>query len=149
MSQGVIMTRRQKCLLHPFYRAAQRHSPKSYSAGHWYCQGNSQQQLLYHGDIAPSVNSAAIFDAPTPCCGVNYRCRAMPSVNVALVSNYTSSPRPAPTLGTNLYSFPPHILGRPPPPTSPRSPFVPTRCTGPNSDGGLPLVSAKTHPSLR
>ena len=45
-------------------------------------QGNSQQQLLYHGDIAPCVNSAAIFDAPTPCCGVNYRCRAAPSVLV-------------------------------------------------------------------
>ena len=37
-----------------------------------------------YNDIAPSVNSAAIFDAPTPCCcGVNFRCRAAPSVNVA------------------------------------------------------------------
>ena len=87
MSRGVIMTRRQKCLLHPFYRAAQRHGPKSYRAGHWYRQGNSQQQLLYHGDITPSVNGAAIFDAPTPCCGVNYRCRAVPSVNVALINS--------------------------------------------------------------
>ena len=84
MSRGVIMRRRQKCFLHPFYRAAQRHHPKSYRAGDWYHQGNSQQQLLYHGDIAPSVNSAVIFDAPTPCCGANYRCRAAPSVNVAL-----------------------------------------------------------------
>ena len=86
MSWGVIMNRRQKCLLHPFYHAAQRHRPKSYRAGHWYRQGNShsQQQLLYNSDIAPSVNSAAIFDAPTPCCGINYRCRATPSVSVAL-----------------------------------------------------------------
>ena len=84
MSRGVTMTHRQKCLLHSFYLAAQRHRPKSYRAGHWYRQGNSQQQLFYHGDITPSVSSAAIFDAPTPCCGVNYRCRATPSVNVAL-----------------------------------------------------------------
>ena len=34
MSRGVIMTHRQKCLLHPFYRAAQWHRPKSYWAGH-------------------------------------------------------------------------------------------------------------------
>ena len=70
ISQGVIMTHRPKWLLHPFHRAAQRHRPKSYRAGHWYRQWNSQQQLLYHGDIAPYVNSATIFDAPTPCCGV-------------------------------------------------------------------------------
>ena len=92
MSWGIIMTRRQKCLLDPVYRTAQRHRPKSYRAGHWYRQGNSQQQLLYHGDIAPSVNSAAIFDAPTPCCGVNYRCRAAPSVNVALEIKFMSTP---------------------------------------------------------
>ena len=83
MSRGVIMTHRQKCLLHPYYCTAQRHRPKSYRVGHWYHQGNSQQQLLYHGDIAHSVSNAVIFDAPTSCCGVKYRCSAMPSVNVA------------------------------------------------------------------
>ena len=34
MSRGVIMTRRQKCSLRTFYRAAQRHRPKSYRVLH-------------------------------------------------------------------------------------------------------------------
>ena len=33
------------------------------------------QQMLCHDNIAPDVNIWAIFDAPTPCCGVNYCCR--------------------------------------------------------------------------
>ena len=40
--------------------------------GCWYRQGNFLQQLLYHGNIVPSVYSSAIFDAPTACCGINY-----------------------------------------------------------------------------
>ena len=43
-------------------------------------------QSLCHGDIEPtwpSVNITAIFDAPTPCCDVNYPCRLLPSVNIA------------------------------------------------------------------
>ena len=56
--------------------------------GRWYQQGNFLQQLLYYGDIAPSVNSWAIFDALTPCCGVNYHCCVAPSVNVASIYVY-------------------------------------------------------------
>ena len=55
------------------------HRPKSYNQttrGRWYRQGNSLRYiLLCHGDIVPSVNISAIFDTPTPCCGINYLCR--------------------------------------------------------------------------
>ena len=38
-------------------------------------QGDFLQQMLYHADIT-LVKSFAIFDAPTPCCGINYQsCR--------------------------------------------------------------------------
>ena len=34
----------------------------------------------FHGHW-PSVNSSAIFDAPTQCCGINYHCHVPPCVN--------------------------------------------------------------------
>ena len=72
MPWGVIMTCRQKGSGTHFIAPACDIAPKpiyQIIRGCWYRPGNFLQQLLYHGDMAPSVNSWAIFDAPTLCFG--------------------------------------------------------------------------------
>ena len=84
----VKVTRWQKWLLRPFYHASLAISlPKFYNQTSWrslISPGNAtQQQLFCHGDITPSVNISAIFDAATSCCGDIYCCgltRLVPSL---------------------------------------------------------------------
>ena len=81
-----IMTHRQKWLLHPLSPACDiTRSPQIQTTRGsliWRGKLPAIQQLLYHGNILPSVNSSAIFDAPISCCGVSYHRCIVPSANI-------------------------------------------------------------------
>ena len=77
ISQGAVMICHQKWFHHPFYCASSCYRPKSYNQ-------TTRESLISPGKlpvtiVMPSVISSAIFDAPTPCCGVTCHCRIAPT----------------------------------------------------------------------